>query len=219
MVMDCELAGHYWKEAGHGETGSAGRGRPAGPGHIVEVGPSHLVLRDGGWLIASSEVDPGLRMTLSPHVARGGGFVARSPPPEPLKPRWATRSHERSGLCRRRGDGGQTTTVGGLTQSTRIPADSVFNTSGRGSGGGAWRSRASSSRGSSRSRTRTLRRSGDVGGGRRHDGVADDSGSVGGGASAVDGVDLSGGGPDGHVDPEQQQDRCRRRGRPTDAWT
>jgi hypothetical protein len=60
VVMDCELAGHYWVKVDTGELVPPNEVWPAGPGHIVEVGLRQtLVLRDGRWLIASSEVDPG----------------------------------------------------------------------------------------------------------------------------------------------------------------
>jgi hypothetical protein len=60
VVMDCELAGHYWVKVDTGELIPPDEVWPAGPGHIVEVGLRQtLVLRDGRWLIASSEVDPG----------------------------------------------------------------------------------------------------------------------------------------------------------------
>ena len=60
VVMDCELAGHYWVKVDTGELVPPDEVWPAGPGHIVEVGLRQtLVLRDGRWLIASSEVDPG----------------------------------------------------------------------------------------------------------------------------------------------------------------
>jgi transcriptional regulator with XRE-family HTH domain len=60
VVMDCELAGHYWVKVDTGELVPPDEVWPAGPGHIVDVGLRQtLVLRDGRWLIASSEVDPG----------------------------------------------------------------------------------------------------------------------------------------------------------------
>lgn len=59
VVLDCELAGHYWVKADTGELVPPDEVWPAGPGRIVEVGLSQtLVLRDGRWLVASSEVDP-----------------------------------------------------------------------------------------------------------------------------------------------------------------
>ena len=38
IVMDCELAGHYWVKADTGELVPPDEVWPAGPGHIVEVG-------------------------------------------------------------------------------------------------------------------------------------------------------------------------------------
>jgi hypothetical protein len=58
-VLDCELAGHYWKKADTGDLRPPDEIWPAGPGHIVEVGLRvHLVLRDGQWLWDSSQIDP-----------------------------------------------------------------------------------------------------------------------------------------------------------------
>ena len=60
VVMDCELAGHYWVKADTGELLPPNEVWPAGPGHIVEVGlRDTFVLRDGQWLLADSQIDPG----------------------------------------------------------------------------------------------------------------------------------------------------------------
>ena len=103
---------------------------------------------------------------------------------------------------------------GTLTQSTRIPADSVFNTSGRGSGGGgvaqpcfefSWFVTEPNPNAVVDPVTSAVVDA--------TTGLPTTPDHVGGGASAVDGVDLSGGGPDGHVDPgESGRDRCGRCG-------
>jgi hypothetical protein len=59
-VLDCELAGHYWTKVDTGELLPPNEIWPAGPGRIVEVGLREtLVLRDGRWLVDSSQIDPG----------------------------------------------------------------------------------------------------------------------------------------------------------------
>ena len=59
VVMDCELAGHYWVKVDTGELVPPNDIWPAGPGHIVEVGLREtFVFRDGRWLSASSQIDP-----------------------------------------------------------------------------------------------------------------------------------------------------------------
>lgn len=59
VVLDCELAGHYWVKADTGELIPPNEIWPAGPGRIVEVGlRDTFVLRDGRWLLANSEIYP-----------------------------------------------------------------------------------------------------------------------------------------------------------------
>jgi hypothetical protein len=59
VVYDCELAGHYWKNADTGELVTPTEVWPAGPGHIVQVGLRvDMVLRDGRWLVNGSQIDP-----------------------------------------------------------------------------------------------------------------------------------------------------------------
>ena len=60
VVYDCELAGHYWKNADTGALVAPTEVWPAGPGHIVQVGLRvDMVLRDGRWLVNGSQIDPG----------------------------------------------------------------------------------------------------------------------------------------------------------------
>ena len=84
VVMDCELAGHYWVKADTGELVPPDEMWPAGPGRIVEVGLREtLVLRDGRWLVAvqsRSTPRPGVRTRLRgvPLVCAGGSGDADS---------------------------------------------------------------------------------------------------------------------------------------------
>ena len=60
VVLDCEIAGHYWTDVDSGEALPPDDIWPAGPGRIVEVGlREELVLRDGAWLVDSSRIDSG----------------------------------------------------------------------------------------------------------------------------------------------------------------
>ena len=59
VVLDCELAGHYWVKADTGELIPPNEIWPAGPGRIVELGLREtFVLRDGRWLSDTSEIYP-----------------------------------------------------------------------------------------------------------------------------------------------------------------
>lgn len=60
VVFDCELAGHYWTTADSGEVIPPDRVWMGVPGSIVEVGLRvNVVLRDGRWLVDTSQIDPG----------------------------------------------------------------------------------------------------------------------------------------------------------------
>jgi hypothetical protein len=59
VVMDCEIAGHYWMKAATGELIPPDEIWPAGPGHIVNVGLRvQMVMRDGQWLVDIAPIDP-----------------------------------------------------------------------------------------------------------------------------------------------------------------
>jgi hypothetical protein len=59
VLFDCELAGHYWKNAATGELVPPNEVWPAGPGRVVQVGLQvDMVNRDGRWLVAGSQIDP-----------------------------------------------------------------------------------------------------------------------------------------------------------------